>query len=327
MNPRAPVVSVVTPFYNTAPYLAECIESVLAQSFRDFEYILVDNQSTDGSAAIAERYAVQDSRIRVIRNREFLSQVRNYNHALRQIAPGTRYCKVVQADDWIFPRCLEEMVGVADAHPSAGMVGAYTLIERNLYLDGLPYPSALVPGREVCRRFLLDGLYVWGSPTATLLRADLVRSRNPFYDERSPLEDVDICFELLGQADFGFVHQVLTFTRRENESLMSGLKHFGVLVLARMMASEKYGPLFLTPDEQRRRRREVSREYYALLGEAIVRRRPPQFWELHRKGLEAAGTRLSEWRAGWHALVCLARLILNPWDTATRLWRRARPPA
>ena len=59
----SPLVSVLTPFYNTAPYLAECIESVLAQTRGDFEYLLVDNCSTDGSDDIAAGYAARDPRI------------------------------------------------------------------------------------------------------------------------------------------------------------------------------------------------------------------------------------------------------------------------
>ncbi len=62
-----PLVSVVTPFFNTAPYLAEYIESVLAQSYSQFEYILMDNCSTDGSSEIAATYASRDPRIRLIR--------------------------------------------------------------------------------------------------------------------------------------------------------------------------------------------------------------------------------------------------------------------
>ena len=58
-----PFLSVVTPFYNTQAYLKECIESVLGQSYRNFEYILVDNCSNDGSLDIAEYYAKRDSRI------------------------------------------------------------------------------------------------------------------------------------------------------------------------------------------------------------------------------------------------------------------------
>ena len=70
-----PFVSVVTPFYNTAEYLAECIESVLRQDHANFEYLLADNCSTDGSLEIAERYAAQDARIRVIHGRETVTEL------------------------------------------------------------------------------------------------------------------------------------------------------------------------------------------------------------------------------------------------------------
>src|SRR5258708_32283098 len=102
-----PLVSVVTPFHNTAAFLAQCIESVLRQSYTQFEYILVDNCSTDGSGDIAETYARRDSRIRLIRRTELLSQVQNYNAAIAEISDETKYCKIVQADDYIFPDCFK----------------------------------------------------------------------------------------------------------------------------------------------------------------------------------------------------------------------------
>ena len=107
-----PLVSVVTPFFNTAPYLAECIESVLAQTHSEFEYILMDNCSTDGSYEIAESYAARDPRIRLLRCSEFVSQLKNYNRALREICEKSQYCKIVQADDYIFPNCLQSMLKV-----------------------------------------------------------------------------------------------------------------------------------------------------------------------------------------------------------------------
>ena len=111
-DPEYPRVSFVTPFFNTEKYLEECIESVLRQTYQNWDYTLVNNRSTDGSVRIAEKYANQfPERIRVEHNSEFLSQVQNYNHALRFISSGSRYCKVVQADDWLFPDCIKQHGG------------------------------------------------------------------------------------------------------------------------------------------------------------------------------------------------------------------------
>src|ERR1700733_3168327 len=119
-----PLVSVITPLYNNEEYLEECIESVLAQTYQNWDYTIINNRSTDGSRAIARRYAAQDSRIRVLDTDEFLRVVPNHNFALRQISPASKYCKMVFADDWIFPDCLEQMVNVAEQHSSVGIVGA-----------------------------------------------------------------------------------------------------------------------------------------------------------------------------------------------------------
>lgn len=122
-----PLVSIVTPVHNEAGYLAECIESVLAQTYQQWDYTVIDNFSTDGSLEVARRYAAKDRRIRVHTNQQLLPVIRNHNVALRQISPASKYCKVVFGDDWIFPNCLEEMVAVAETHPSVGIVGAYAL--------------------------------------------------------------------------------------------------------------------------------------------------------------------------------------------------------
>src|SRR4051794_14286223 len=111
-------VSVVTPYFNAAATLEECVRSVLTQSFDDFEYLLVNNCSTDDSQKMAQRFAAVDRRVRLVDNNTFLGQVDNYNAALARISPLSEYCKVVQADDWIFKRCLEEMVALADRDPS-----------------------------------------------------------------------------------------------------------------------------------------------------------------------------------------------------------------
>ena len=53
--------------------------------------------------------------------------MQNWNHALRKISPNSKYCKIVHADDWIFPQCIEQMVSVAERNPSVGIVGSYGL--------------------------------------------------------------------------------------------------------------------------------------------------------------------------------------------------------
>src|SRR5678815_4772519 len=119
-----PRVSVVTPVFNGEHHLSECIESVLRQTYQNWDYTIVDNCSTDRSLEVAERYAAADSRIRVHNNREFVGAIQNHNISLRQISPDSKYCKVVFADDWLFPECLARMVEVAETHPTVGIVGA-----------------------------------------------------------------------------------------------------------------------------------------------------------------------------------------------------------
>ena len=202
------LISVVTPFYNTAQYLPECIESVLGQKYSEFEYILVDNCSTDGSSEIAEGYARRDSRIQLIRYSEFVPQLRNYNRALEQISQASEYCKIVEADNYIFPDCLELMVQAFQQSETIGLVSSYTLWGSELWKSGYPYPMPMISGREWARRQLRGAPCVFGSPTTVMYRSAVVRHRQPFFDESLLHSDTEKCMEILQDWDFGFVHQI-----------------------------------------------------------------------------------------------------------------------
>jgi hypothetical protein len=102
--------------------------------------------------------------IRLIHTESFFSQVQNYNFALSCISPSSKYCKTVQADDWLFPNCVWSMAEVAEAHPTVGIVGAYELEGDCISLDGLLYPSAEVSGRGVCRLYFLRHKYLSAHP-------------------------------------------------------------------------------------------------------------------------------------------------------------------
>ena len=125
MNSTYPLVSVLTPVYNGEQYLAECIESVINQKYSNWEYIIVNNCSTDRTIEIALEYAKKDSRIRVENNRKFVCCEENHNIAFRLISNESKYCKVVSADDWIYPECLIKLVDVAERNSKVGIVASY----------------------------------------------------------------------------------------------------------------------------------------------------------------------------------------------------------
>lgn len=311
---EGPVVSVVTPFYNTAAYLEECIQSVLNQTYTNLEYILSDNCSTDGAAEIAERYAASDPRIRVYREDEFLGQVENYNRALRYISAESKYCKIVQADDWIYPGCVTEMVAVAERGDNVGLVSSFSLYDNRPGHGGLPIEfGPIYPGRNAARANLLKGTVLFGSPTCVMYRSDIVRSRVQFFSTTTRhYEDAEVCFEILRHHDFGFVPQVLTFNRRNNDSIWTRLEQYGPRALHELLFLYRFGPYFLEADELADRLRETEIRYYRFLGQRAIRGPGKDFWAFHIDGLKEAGAALSYWRVGLHGICTLADALLNP---------------
>ena len=175
-----PLVSVVTPVYNGAKYLAECIESVLTQTYSNFEYIIVNNCSTDGTLEIASRYAEQDPRIRIVTNEHFVGVIENHNIAFRQISPESKYCKALAADDSLYPECIQKLVEIAERNPAVSIVQSYAVNDKGVRGIGLPPQKSVFEGREVCRLYLLGALEAFGTPSAVLYRSTAVRERKPF---------------------------------------------------------------------------------------------------------------------------------------------------
>jgi glycosyltransferase involved in cell wall biosynthesis len=320
----APLVSIVTPVYNDAEFLDECVQSVLAQSYTNWEHTILDNCSTDGSFEVAKQYASRDARIRVLRNHETLSIIPNHNRALREISPRSTYCKVVFADDWLFPECLESMVGLAEEAPSVAVVSAYCLRGQEIDCVGLPYSTRVLSGRETCRRHLLDRLYLFGSANSVLYRADLVRARDPFYDEGSIHADTEACFDILRDRDFGFIHQVLTFTRVRSESTSSRSSELHTYFGGMLRVLRTYGRFYLTEQELAEHFDGVLRGYYEFLGKSVLMGRDGQFWAYHKGVLAELGLDLNRWRLGCSLVATLLDAALRPKDSMARLLKRKR---
>lgn len=117
-----PRVSVITPIHNGEEYLAAAIASILAQSWTDFEYLLVDDASTDGSLAILRDLAAGDDRLRVLVSERCANHSNAINLALR-IAQG-EYVAICDADDLAHPERIARQVHYLDNHPEVGVLGA-----------------------------------------------------------------------------------------------------------------------------------------------------------------------------------------------------------
>jgi glycosyltransferase involved in cell wall biosynthesis len=320
-----PLVSVVTPFHNTTAYLAECIESVLAQTYQNFEYILVDNCSTDGSTEIAERYAARDPRIRLIRRPTLLSQVQNYNCALEELSETSKYCKIVQADDFIFPECLSLMAEAFEQSESVGLVSAYDLKGRAVRGSGIPYQASPFPGKDIARLYLRDGIFPFGSPTTVMYRSSMIREQRPFYEEGLLHEDTEKCMQILEKWDFAFVHQVLSVLRVDNESISSAVRNFEPDRLDRYILVQRYADRFLAQDEAAALKSLVRRDYYHFLAEAALLGRDAEFWNYQRTGLETLNEPLDRSFLAKQIVREILRMAANPGATILRaagLWKR-----
>ena len=322
MTSQQPLVSIVTPVYNGEEYLRECIESVLAQTYTNWEYIIVNNCSRDRTLSIAQEYAASDPRIRVHSNETFVRVIENHNNAFRQISPVSRYCKVVAADDWIFPECLEKMVRLAEEHPSVAIVGAYQLWGTKVTLQGLPYSRTVIPGREMGRMQLLGGPYIFGTPTNVLYRSSLVRSRHAFYNEDNLHADDEACVEFLDGHDFGFVHQILTFRRAQDGTLTSFSERLDTYTPGLMSILIRHGRRYLSPQELEARIGEVRQDYYRSLARLCFRRHEPGFWDYHRARLRELGHPFSAWRLALAIAVTLTNFVLSPKQTFEKTMRR-----
>lgn len=168
---RAPAVSVVMTAFNREPYVADAIESVLGQTFTDFELLVVDDGSVDRTVEIARRYEA-DPRVRVVVNDRNLGDYPNRNHAA-SLARGS-FLKYHDSDDLMYAHCLETMVGALDALPEAGF-------GLSVEGGGLGRPRAMLLTPRMCyqREFLGSGLFQCG-PASALFRTDVFRDLGGF---------------------------------------------------------------------------------------------------------------------------------------------------
>jgi glycosyltransferase involved in cell wall biosynthesis len=289
----------------------------LNQSYTEWEYIIVDNCSTDGTHAIAKRYAEKDKRIILFRNEKLVDAIANHNIAYQKIAANSKYCKLLQADDWLYSECLKSMVQLSEKNPTVGVVGAYSLAGKRLRNDGLSYSESVIKGHTIARHTLLDDYYLFWSPSSLMIRSDLIRKQKPFYNPNWLHADVDTMYILLKTCDFGFVHQVLSYIREHEESLTSKLtKTMNRLILSNLHLFLLHGPDFLAQSEFEEQLERKEKAYYSFLSNNALNLRDNDFWKYHIDWLAKIG-----WPFERKKLIkaILGRLAYKPKQSVTTL--------
>jgi len=149
-----PLVSVVMPVYNTAAYVWPAIDSILAQTFVDFEYIIIDDGSTDESREIIQQYAAQDDRIQAYQNTENKRLVYTRNIALWYIDPTSQYVGILDPDDTIWSSRLEYTMQYMQTHPETSVVWVdLQYIDETWALgSAYPYPKTPKAKKKLCQR-------------------------------------------------------------------------------------------------------------------------------------------------------------------------------
>ncbi len=217
-------VSICIPTYNGAQYLRECLDSVLAQTWADYEVLLVDDQSTDETLEIAHAYAARDPRIRVLQNEHNLGLVGNWNRCI-ELAHG-EWIKFVFQDDLIEPRCLELMIEAATGNQSIVCCRRRFIFEEgtdaqtrqyyetHLSLDTL-FPKACEISAEDFGKAALShiGVNFVGEPTAVMIHRSVFEKFGAFNPNLIMICDFEYWTRIAVHTGMTYVPQTLASFR------------------------------------------------------------------------------------------------------------------
>jgi len=199
----APAVSIGIPTYRGATHIAETIESALAQTFADFELLIVDDVSPDDTADVVARY--RDPRVRYVRNERNVGVEENWNRCLR-LARG-RMFKLLPHDDLIAPDCLAREVEVLEADRTERLALVFcarrVIDSRSRALLTRRYPGhgGVIPARSAARTCIRHGANLLGEPGGVLFRTALARRVGGFDASLRIVTDLDYWFRLLLHGD------------------------------------------------------------------------------------------------------------------------------
>jgi GT2 family glycosyltransferase len=243
---NAPTVSVVMSVYNGLPYLADSVDSVLRQTFADFEFIIVDDGSTDETWPSLQAYAERDRRIRLLQNPANLGYTRSLNIGLGEA--GGEFVARQDADDVSMPDRFEKQVAFMRARPQVGLLGTgIQLVDQ----EGQTRYNPIVfqTDEELQRRLLIDFCIHHGS---AMIRRVCLRQTG-FYDvSLEPSEDHDLWLRLAEVAQVANLPDRLYLYRHHPSSVSrkrTAEQRLKVSLAIEKALVRRHGPA-LSPDDK-----------------------------------------------------------------------------
>ena len=245
---KQPLVSVIMPVYNAGRFLAAAVESILQQTYPNFELIIVDDASTDNSWKIIQKYARKDRRIRAFRNRQNLGVSATANFAISK-ARGDFIARM-DADDVAFPGRLEEQLGFLQKNPQVVAVGGQCLVidEEDQIIGQKTFPLEDKKLRE---------MIFWAvplqQPTMMINRRLLPADFTWYEPQKTSAEEIDLLFRLMKHGQLANLADHVLYYRYRPDSLshQNPKKTFWLTLKSRLQAiREGYRPspkgVFLT---------------------------------------------------------------------------------
>lgn len=196
------MVTIGLPFYNAEKYLALAIESVLQQTYTDWELLLLDDGSTDNSLSIAQSYAQKDSRIRVLSDSK--NRKSGYRHNQAAQLTKTKYLAKMDADDIMHPNRIARQVEILETHSEIDVLGtnAYIINDDNKVI-GMRYPIDSEERLEQVKDFMQP----------TIMAKTEWFLTNPYDIEAIRLEDAELWYRTHSKYHFVRLNEPLLFYR------------------------------------------------------------------------------------------------------------------
>jgi glycosyltransferase involved in cell wall biosynthesis len=209
-----PLVSVILPVYNSDKYLSDAIHSILAQTYNNFELIIINDHSTDQSMELVRTFSEKDSRIRVIQNPENIGISKSLNKGL-EISKGV-YIARMDADDISFPDRLEKQVNYLQKSPEVGVLSAGLIIINEFGVNGdtITYPLSDI---EIRWHMLFHNAFCH---PCSMLRADVINTQK--YNPEFPFaQDYEFWGRLLTSCNGANIDEPLIFYRESKKNISS----------------------------------------------------------------------------------------------------------